>query len=83
MMEKQAEKEFKRFARRNLISPRKCRRIEQTQYYINELHNVIKDFKKRFNYVPESAQLMFNEYQNIQDRMVYANFKQLYQFELC
>ena len=77
------DKEFKRFARRNLINPRKCKRIEQTQYFISELHTIIKDYKERFNYVPVSAQLLFNEYQNIQDRLVYENFKQTYQFELC
>ena len=82
-MEKMAEKEFKRFARRNLVHPKKCTRIEQTQHFISELHHIFKEYKARFNYVPPSAQLMFNEYQNIQDRLVYENFKQTYQFELC
>jgi hypothetical protein len=42
-----------------------------------------REFKRKFNYVPVSAQLMFNEYKNIQDRMVYENFRQSYQNVLC
>lgn len=76
--EKQAEKEFKRYARHHLLNPRKITRLEQTQYYIFELHKLIRDFKLRFNYVPSSVHLMFSEYQNIQERMVYENFRQTY-----
>ncbi len=81
--QKQAEKEFRRFARKNLINPRKVKRLEQTQHFIYEMHKLINDFKNRFNYVPAEAHLMFSEYQNIQDKMVYDNFKQSYHNVLC
>ena len=82
-IEKKAEKEFKRFAKHNLLKPGKCKKIDQTYYCIQQLNTVIKEFKIKFNYVPVSAQLMFNEYKNIQDRMVYENFRQSYQNVLC
>jgi len=82
-IEKKAEREFKRFARHNLLKPGKCKRIDQTNYCIQQMHAIIQEFKIKFNYVPVSAQLMFNKYQNIQDRMVYENFRQSYQNVLC
>jgi hypothetical protein len=81
--EKQAEKEFKRFAKRHLMHPKRVRRIEQTQHFIYELHKLINDYRLRFNYVPDEAHLMFSEYQNIQDRMVYENFRQTYHQVSC
>lgn len=80
---KEAEKEFRKYARKNLLNPRKINQLEQTRYFINELHTLINDFKNRFNYVPADAHLLFNEYQSIQDRMVYENFRQTYQNVLC
>jgi hypothetical protein len=82
-IEKKAEKEFKRFVKHNLLKPEKCKRIDQTNYCIRQMHTMIHEFKRKFNYVPASARLMFNEYQNIQDRMVYENFRQSYQNVLC
>ena len=83
LIKKNAEKEFRRFARKNLPDPKKVKQIEQTQFLIHELHNLMNDFKERFNYIPEEAHLMFFAYKNIQDRMVYDNFKQSYQQVLC
>ena len=82
-IEKTVEKEFKRFVRQNLLKPRKCKKIDDTNYCIQQMHLKIQEFKHRFDYVPASAQLMFREYQNIQDRMVYENFRQSYQNVLC
>jgi len=82
-IKKTAEKEFKRFVKRNLLKPRKCKKIDEANYCIQQMHLKIQEFKHKFNYVPVSAQLMFNEYQNIQDRMVYENFRDTYQNVLC
>lgn len=82
-LEKQAEKEFRRYAKRNLPDPKKITRLEQTQTLLFELHNLMRDFKIRFNYVPNEVHLRFNAYKNIQDRMVYDNFRKSYQQVLC
>jgi hypothetical protein len=82
-IEKTVEKEFKRFVKRNLLKPGKCKKIDDTNYCIQQMHLKIQEFKHRFDYVPASAQLMFREYQNIQDRMVYENFRETYQNVLC
>jgi len=82
-IEKQAEKEFRRYARKNLPNPRKIKRLEQTQYLICELHHLMNDFMIRFDHIPEEAHLLFYAYKNIQDRMVYDNFKHSYRQVLC
>jgi hypothetical protein len=82
-LEKQAEKEFRRYARKNLPNPKSIKRIEQTQVLLLELHNLMNSFKARFNFIPDEAHLRFNTYKNIQDRMVYDNFKKSYQQVLC
>jgi hypothetical protein len=79
-IEKTVEKEFKRFVKRNLLKPGKCKKIDDTNYCIQQM---LQEFKHRFDYVPASAQLMFREYQNIQDRIVYENFRETYQNVLC
>ena len=81
--EKIAEREFRKFARQHLLKPGKCKRIDHTIYCIYQMHIIIKEFKVRFNYVPVSAHLMFNKYKEIQDRLVYENFRESYQNVLC
>jgi hypothetical protein len=82
-IEKTAEKEFKKFVKHNLLKPKKCKRIDEANYCIQQIHLKIQEFKNKFDYVPASAQIMFNEYKNIQDRMVYENFRETYQNVLC
>ncbi len=81
--EKAAEKEFRRFVRHNLVKPKRCKNFDDANYCIQQVHLKIQEFKSKFNYVPASAQKIFNEYQNIQDRMVYENFRETYQNVLC
>lgn len=78
MEAKTAEREFRRFAKSTLISPRKCRKLEQTRHNIFELHKKIRELTDKFNYVPDDARLLFNEYQVIQDRMIFENFRRDY-----
>lgn len=82
-LKKQAEKEFRRYARKNLPNPNSVKRIEQTRVLLLDLHNLMHEFKTRFNFIPDEAYLRFNTYKNIQDRMVYDNFKKSYQEVLC
>jgi hypothetical protein len=83
MVEKAVEKEFKRFAKSNLVSPRKCKKLEQTRHNIFELHKKIREFNDKFNYVPDDARLLFNEYELIQNRMLFENYQKNYHPGLC
>jgi hypothetical protein len=83
MSEKTIQKEFRRFARTNLISPGKCKKLEQTRHSISTLHKKIVELNSRFNYVPDDARLLFNEYQTIQDRKIFENFRRDYLSKLC
>jgi hypothetical protein len=83
MIQKTVEREFRKFAKTTLVSPRKCKKIEQTRYNIHELHMKINELREKFNYVPDDARLLFNEYQVIQDRMVFENYRKSYLLELC
>ena len=83
MVEKIIEREFKRFAKSTLVSPRKCKKLEQTRHNIFELHKKINELNDKFHYVPDDARLLFNEYQSLQERMIYENYKKHYQLELC
>ena len=80
---KQAEKEFRRFARRHLLKPRNCRNMDQTRFYIFELQKKIKELKLLYGYVPDAAHLLSSQYQHIQDRLVYRNFQASYATQLC
>ncbi|HLF36019.1 MAG TPA: hypothetical protein VI583_17380 [Cyclobacteriaceae bacterium] len=83
MIEKIIEKEFRRFAKSALISPGKCKKLDQTRHNIYILHKKINELDSRFNYVPDDARLLFNEYQLIQDRMLFENFRKDYLTKLC
>lgn len=82
-LEKQAKREFRRYAKKNLPDPRRISRFEETQNLLLELHHLMNDFKIRFNFIPEEAHIRFKKYKDIQDRMVYDQFKKSYQQVLC
>ena len=82
-LNKLIEREFKSFVRKNLLKPGDCKKIEQTNRCIDQMHRLISEYKLRFDFVPDSAQVMFTKYQNIQDRMVYENFRETYREVLC
>ena len=73
--QKRVQKEFKRFVRKSFIKPRNCRNIDQTRFYIFELHKKMKELKLVYGYVPDEAHLLSTEYQNVQDRMLFQNFQ--------
>ena len=82
-IKKLIEKEFRNYVRENLLKPVECKRIDQTNRCIDQLHRLMSEYKLRFDFVPISAQVIFSKYQNIQDRMVYENFRETYQNVLC
>ncbi|MDH5400262.1 MAG: hypothetical protein OEX02_20975 [Cyclobacteriaceae bacterium] len=75
---KQVEKEFKSFTSRNFEKPAKCKNIDQVRFYVNELSVKITEFKSRFNYVPDHAYALLTQYNNLQNRMIFTDFKNTY-----
>lgn len=75
---KKIDEEFSSFAKRNFEKPKRCKDLEQTRFYVNELAIKVNDLKRRFNYVPDMAYLLLAQYNSILNRMVYVNFKNSY-----
>lgn len=75
---KKLEKEFKKLAKNKFLSPEACTQLNQTRAYIFELNRIIMHFEKKFDYVPSSAQLLFNEYNMKQEKMLYQKYREKY-----
>lgn len=75
---KRLEKEFNRFTKKNFEVPKKCKNHEQIRYYVRELSLKMDEFKNRFNYVPQSAYTLLAQYNMLQNKFVYSNFKAVY-----
>lgn len=75
---KRLDREFEIFASRNFEKPRRCKNLEQARYYVQELSDKVSDLKKRFNYVPESAYSLLAQYNQIQNKLIYREFKNTY-----
>jgi hypothetical protein len=73
--EKKLEKKFREIAKNKFLSPDNCTHLYQTRSYIYELNRIIKHFESKFDYIPSSAQLLFNEYNTKQERMLYERYK--------
>ena len=76
--QKRLDLEFSRFTKMNFDKPQKCKSIGQIRYYMNELSNKIKDLKRSFNYVPDSAHALLSQYNAAQDRLIHKNFQEVY-----
>ena len=63
---KEIEAVFSAFTNRHFEKPSKCKNVEQIRYYIQELSCKINECKKQFNYVPNSAYMLLNEYNSTQ-----------------
>lgn len=72
------EKEFKKLTKNKFLSPEACTQLNQTRAYIFELNRIIKHFQQKFDYVPSSAQLLVNEYNMKQEKMLYDLYKEEY-----
>ena len=75
---KKVDKEFKKITKNKFLSPRNCTQLNQTRSYIFELNKIIRHFEKKFDYVPSSAQMLFNEYNVRQERMLYEKYREEY-----
>ena len=73
---KKLDKEFRKLTKNKFLSPRSCTQLNQTRAYLSELNEIIKHFEQKFNYVPSSAQLLFNEYNVKQEKMLYEKYKE-------
>lgn len=74
----QIESDLKKFADRNFESPRKCKNPEQIRYYVRELCLKIEECKTRFNYVPNWAYTLLSQYTQVQNELVYLDFRNTY-----
>ncbi|MEX2232491.1 MAG: hypothetical protein WD824_10040 [Cyclobacteriaceae bacterium] len=68
------ELELRNFAARNFARPSECRNLHQIRFYIAELCEKIEDYKKRFNYVPNTAYSLLSQYNAMQNSMLYRDF---------
>lgn len=78
MNSKQIDRAFKKLARRKFPSPHSCTELEQTRKKIFELAKVIQHFEKKFEYIPETALLLFYKYNEKQESILFDNYKEQY-----
>jgi len=74
-LKKKIDKEFKKLTKNRFLSPSNCTQLKQTRAYIFELNKIIRHFENKFDYVPTSAQLLFNEYNSKQEHMLFEKYK--------
>lgn len=75
---KRLDREFETFTKKNFESPKRCKNLDQIRFYVQELSSKMEEFKQRFNYVPNRAYSLLTQYNTIQNRMVFADFKNNY-----
>lgn len=73
---KEIDKAFENLTRNKFHSPQSCTHLHQTRGYIFELHKIIKQFERQFNYVPASARLLFYRYNLKQEMMLFEKYKE-------
>lgn len=71
---KHLECELKKFTSRNFVRPAECRNLDQIRFYISELCAKIEDYKRRFNYVPNTAYSLLSQYNSKQNSLLYRDF---------
>ena len=76
--QKKLEMEFERFTNMNFEHPTKCRSLVQIRFYIKELTVKIDELKKAFNYVPNNAYTLLNQYNSKQNTLIFSNFQEAY-----
>lgn len=71
---KYLETELRNFTTRNFVTPSECRNLDQIRFYIAELCVKIEEYRKRFNYVPNTAYALLSQYNSRQNSMLYSDF---------
>ena len=74
-LKKRIDKEFKKITKKKFLSPQNCTQLKQTRAYIFELNKIIHHFERKFDYIPTSAQLLFDEYNTKQEKMLFEKYK--------
>ncbi len=72
------ELELKNFTVRNFEKPSNCRDAAQIRFYVRELCLKIEDYERRFNYVPQWAYSLLNQYTAVQNSMLHIEFVKSY-----
>ncbi len=78
MSTRELDMDFRKFTEKNFEKPSKCKNIDQARFYVKELSNIIRDFKERFNYVPNNAYSLLAQYNQIQNRILFQDYKNTY-----
>jgi len=68
------ERELKHYTARNFVRPAECRNLDQIRFYIRELCLKIEDYKKRFNFVPNTAYSLLSQYNSKQNSLLYRDY---------
>ncbi|MEM7107396.1 MAG: hypothetical protein AAF519_04150 [Bacteroidota bacterium] len=76
---KRLEFDFFGFIKKNFAKPRQCKNIDELRFYIKELADKIEDMKVSQGYVPNSAYQLLAEYNRIQNKILFTEFKNTYQ----
>ncbi len=72
------EIELKNFTVRNFERPSNCRDAAQIRFYVRELCLKIEEYERRFNYVPQLAYSLLNQYATVQNSMLHVEFVKSY-----
>ena len=75
---KRIDREFQIFTVKNFENPKRCKNLDQIRFYVQELSAKVDEFKQRFNYVPSSAYNLLTQYNQLQNKMLFAEFKNSY-----
>lgn len=75
---KRLDRQFEMFTKKNFEKPSRCKNLDEIRFYVQELSFEIEQLKKEFNYVPNSAYELLSQYNRLQNKMVFAHFKNTY-----
>jgi len=75
--QKKLDLEIKSFVSRNFEKPSNCKNLEQIRFYINELCQKIEEYRRQFNYVPNSAYALLAQYNTRQNNILTVEFNTL------
>ena len=75
---KKLEFDFLVFFKKNFVKPRQCKNIDELQFYIKELSDKIEEMKGKFNHVPDVAYQLLTEYNQLQNKILFTEFKNTY-----
>jgi hypothetical protein len=76
--QKRIEMEWKEFVHSNFEKPSACRNLEQIRYYIREITLRMEAEKKRHDYVPDWAYAILAQYNDVQNKILLADFQKTY-----